>query len=289
MGCLSHVGSQSARGLTTCMLLLALPSLLLSGASLLSDRHSALHHCCIHPPLHLLIPPSSSAFIPLGLQGILETSPQRRPPPRPELSMFCDPILRKSSLFRVPYFMPCAIHFLHSCSLAPSHHCTESVSPFQSLLSWTSALADSLLHSTGHSSFLEPLFLSPVWIPSHSTFSCCSSNTAHLRVLPSACLFTPSHSLGLPHAYTKESVLIYDSMFRDFVCTVISAYATTSVSVFNCLCSLWAKQPTVGSAAVSYLLSQSTFSTSNITECGLRDLTVFALAHWQEHCSKTNP
>lgn len=90
-----------------------------SGASLLSDRHSALHHCCIHPPLHLLIPPSSSAFIPLGLQGILETSPQRRPPPCPELSMFCDPILRKSSLFRVPYFMPCAIHFLHSCSLAP--------------------------------------------------------------------------------------------------------------------------------------------------------------------------
>lgn len=133
MGCISHVGAQSARVLQLACFCLPFPlSSIGSGASLLSDRHSTLHHCCIHPLLHLLIPPSSSTFIPLGFQGILETSPQRLPPPRPEVPMFCDLILRKSSLFRVPYFMPCAIHFLHSCSLDPCHHCTEPVSPFQS-------------------------------------------------------------------------------------------------------------------------------------------------------------
>lgn len=207
-----------------------------SGASLplLSNRPSSLHHCSA-PPLHLLIRPSSSAFITLGLQEILETSPQRQPPPHPKLPIFCGLVLRKSSVFRVPYFMPCPIHFLHSCSLSPCHHYTEAVSRFQShwmLCSGVSFYPEPVLLQTPSSTTLATVAslshcfsLLFEFLPTPPS-SCCSSNTAHLPVLPSACLFTPSHSLGLSHAYTKESVLIYDSMFRDFVCTVTSAYAT---------------------------------------------------------------
>lgn len=144
-----------------------------------------------------------------------------------------------------------------SCRLPPPQH-------------WAQQLPWAVVSLSSSTSF--PLHLLPAALQTVPTSVSC----------PQPAFPTPSHSLGL-HMPTLRS-----QSWSVIPCSSLPK-PQTSVSVFNCLCSLWAKQPTVGSAAASYLLSHSTFSTSNVTECGLRDLTVFALAHWQEHCSKTNP
>lgn len=272
--------------LTTCVLLLALPYLLHSLWHLFSPSFQVSHPS---PPLHSSTPESAESpvcscltqflhfrHLCLFTRDIRLLVPLRRDTSSLHKAVLCSVVWfwEKVLCSYFPTYWPVPFTpWTTAAQLPPTspHWNCQFPGPLNALqwsvlLPWMKSPSCTALATLASLSHCVSLLYTVLPTPPSS---CCSSNTVHFLVLPSAFLFIPLHSLpGV--AYTKEPVLSYDSMSRGSLCIVISLLSHRhpgvkhfSVASAHCGLSSWP----AGCGAVSAIALRLLHK--NVTECRL--------------------